>query len=191
MHQLNIYMESKEIRKKFLELQKLAWYDRPKTDATTNTIGYTHSTQQTGPSGALLLSQISGNDLSRQLSVDSLDSARDIARLNGELSDDSIEDENVPDRFGQSRDIGTDTRSTKRKTGITDSRRKERSRESTGRTRNQRNSGSGRRNNSHLSALYKYTTMNKNAPEEITAYDPNFPSNRDELINAAIETLMN
>jgi hypothetical protein len=26
-------------RKKFLELQRLAWYDRPKTDATTNTIG--------------------------------------------------------------------------------------------------------------------------------------------------------
>jgi len=47
--------------------------------------------------------------------------------------------------------------------------------------------GSGGRG-SPLSALYRYTS--KKLPDEITAYDPEFPSNRDDLINAAIETLM-
>ena len=170
-------------KKKMEQTRKLAWFDRPKTDTGTNTIGYAHSTQQTRAAGALLL-----GDLNRQHSVDSLDSARDIAERNGELSDDSIDDlDMIPDVVVLNRKSrGSRTRkerSVKRNdvgTGVgTGSGRSS--------SRNKRTKGKGK--GSPLSALYRYTTS-KPIPAEMTAYDPEFPPNRDDLINAAIETLM-
>ena len=143
-------------RNKMERLRKLAWFDRPKTDATTNTVGYSHATQQTRAAGALML-----GDLGRQASIDSLDSARDIAERHGELSDDSMED----------LDMVLPVTATRGREGKRHGQRKEHS-----------------KRKSPLSSLYRYTS--KPIATEMTAYDPKFPSNRDDLINAAIETLM-
>ena len=186
-------------RRKFERTKKLAWYDRPKTDATTNTMGYAHSTQQTLPAGALMLS-----DMGRQPSIDSLDSARDLAERQGALSDDSIEDlggvpevESDRQRGSQRRTrrgdrssatmttAGQQTTTRRGEAGDRENRVSSRSRHVGRRKKN--GDGSGGRG-SPLSALYRYTS--KKLPDEITAYDPEFPSNRDDLINAAIETLM-
>jgi len=185
--------------KRFSEAQKLAWYDRPKTDATTNTVGYTHSTQQTKPAGALMLS---GGGLSRQLSVDSLDSARDIAERQGELSDDSIEEmdndeEEQHNTANVDRRVGKSSQTRSRGAGGSSKHEKGVQARGTRRWRKEKqslygSSGGGRSGGtgtSPVSALYRYTA--KSMPKEMTPYDAEFPSNRDELIQSAIETLMN
>ena len=145
---------------------------------------------------------LGGGGLSRQLSVDSLDSARDIAERQGELSDDSIEEMETDEEHNTAnvdRRVGKSSRTRSRGVGGNSKHEKGVQARGSRRRRKEKHSlygggGGGRSGGtgtSPLSALYRYTYTTKSMPKEMTPYDAEFPSNRDELIQSAIETLMN